>query len=365
MGGRSWGAWAVAVCVVLLAGVRPVWSHPAPFSFVDVRLEGDTLRVSVVVHTWDVGYELDIEPPDRVLEPGVIAPHTARFVELIRERLVVEVDGVPVDVETWEEAEVLPERQSVRFAGSGGLPGSAGVVSVRAHLFPYDTNHQTFINVYEEGELNAQAILDDTETVYEYFVGSAQGRLAVVARFVPSGIHHILIGPDHLLFLVGLLLLGGTLRQLALVVTGFTLAHSVTLSLAVLGLVSPPARVVEAVIALSIVYVGVDNLMSRGGKDVRVWIAIVFGFIHGFGFANVLREMGLPREALGWSLFSFNAGVELGQLAVVVVVASILTAVRARSHAVAERVVLVGSVVVIAAGAFWFVERVFFSGGIA
>jgi HupE/UreJ protein len=158
-------------------------------------------------------------------------------------------------------------------------------------------------------------------------------------------------------------LLGGTVGQLTLVVTSFTLAHSITLSLAALNIVTPPARLIEPAIALSIVYVGADNLLvsaPRGGRDVRAWIAFTFGFIHGFGFANVLREMDLPRRALGWSLFSFNVGVEIGQLAVVLVVASTLAAVRARSEAVGRRVAFVGSVAVIAAGAFWFVQRVFF-----
>ena len=177
---------------------------------------------------------------------------------------------------------------------------------------------------------------------------------------MPSGIHHILIGPDHLLFLIGLLLLGGTVRQLLVVVTSFTLAHSITLSLAALNIVSPPARIIEPAIALSIVYVGADNLLAAGGRDVRAWIAFAFGFIHGFGFANVLREMDLPRRALGWSLFSFNIGVEIGQLAVVVAVAFLLGMVRSRSESAGRRVAFAGSLVVIAAGAFWFVQRVFF-----
>src|SRR5207245_3277492 len=128
----------------------------------------------------------------------------------------------------------------------------------------------------------------------------------------------ILIGPDHLLFLLGLLLLGGSVRQLLLIVTSFTVAHSVTLSLAALNILSPPASIIEPAIALSIVYVGADNLLARGGRDVRAWIAFTFGFIHGFGFANVLREMELPSRALGWSLFAFNFGVEIRQFRVVV-----------------------------------------------
>jgi hypothetical protein len=93
---------------------------------------------------------------------------------------------------------------------------------------------------------------------------------------------------------------------------------------------------------------------------VRAWIAFAFGLIHGFGFANVLREMELPARALGWSLLSFNLGVEIGQVAVVIVVASVLAAIRARSPETGRRLAVAGSVFVIAAGAFWFVQRVFF-----
>jgi len=178
--------------------------------------------------------------------------------------------------------------------------------------------------------------------------------------FTASGIHHILIGPDHILFLVGLLLLGGRWTALLKIVSFFTIGHSVTLSLAALNLVTPPATIIEPAIALSIVFVGADNLVRGEGRDLRAWVALVFGLVHGFGFANVLREFGLPREALGWSLFSFNVGVEIGQIGIVLIVASLLEAVRRRSAFAGARVAMAGSVVVIAAGAYWFVERVFF-----
>src|ERR1041384_4805121 len=100
--------------------------------------------------------------------------------------------------------------------------------------------------------------------------------------------------PVRNIFLAGLLLLGGSVRRLAAIVTSFTIAHSVTLSLAALNILTPPARIIEPAIALSIVYVGADNLLAQGGRDVRAWIAFAFGFIHGFGFASVLREMELP-----------------------------------------------------------------------
>jgi hypothetical protein len=174
------------------------------------------------------------------------------------------------------------------------------------------------------------------------------------------------------------MLLGGTIWRLATIVTAFTLGHSVTLSLAALDIVSPPASIVEPVIALSIVFVGADNLLvqrdrnqARGAqpraaaapRDIRGWIAGVFGLVHGFGFASVLKEFGLPLTALGWSLFSFNVGVEIGQLAIVVAVALALRAIHRRDPVLGRRLVVAGSVIVVAAGAYWFVERVFLTGG--
>jgi hypothetical protein len=113
------------------------------------------------------------------------------------------------------------------------------------------------------------------------------------------------------------------------------------------------------------VYVGADTLLKRDGRDVRGWIAFAFGFIHGFGFASVLREMGLPARALGLSLVSFNAGIEIGQLLVVAFVATALSALRSHNEAAGRRLAFAGSVVVMAAGAFWFVQRVFFPGGVS
>jgi hypothetical protein len=99
--------------------------------------------------------------------------------------------------------------------------------------------------------------------------------------------------------------------------------------------------------------------MKGDARDVRAWVALVFGLIHGFGFASVLQSLDLPRWALAWSLFSFNLGVEIGQLALVIVIASLLAAVRRRNAVAGRNVAVAGSVVVMLAGAYWFVERVF------
>ena len=245
------------------------------------------------------------------------------------------------------------------------LDAAPGLVSITAVMFPYDPNHQTFLNVYE-GEALTQAILDRGRTQFDYFPGTPAGRVRGGPE-VPAGGH-----PPH------------PDRPRSPAVPGrpaaarridpparssssrrSRVAHSITLSLAALNIVTPPARIIEPAIALSIVYVGADNLLVRGGRDVRAWIAFAFGFIHGFGFANVLREMDLPARALGWSLFSFNLGVEIGQLLVVVVVASALAALRSRSEAAGRQLAFAGSIVVIAAGTFWFIQRVFFPGGMS
>jgi hydrogenase/urease accessory protein HupE len=343
----------------LLAIAAPALAHPVPFSYLDIRLDPAGVTGTLTVHVFDAGHELNADPP-RLLEPGAAAERAAALEQILGGRLTLSSNQGPLAI-VWGAVEVVTDKQSLRLpfvVRPASVRPSA--IKVSALLFPYDPQHQTFVNVYEDGALRQQAILDGSRTALEYFSGSSLGTLAVVRRFVAAGIEHILIGPDHILFLVGLLLLGGSIRRLAVVVTSFTLAHSVTLTIAALRIFSPPARVVEPLIALSIIYVGIDNLMVRGGRDVRGWIAFTFGLVHGFGFASVLREMDLPARALGWSLFSFNLGVEIGQLLIVAVVASALAALRHRSELAGRRLATAGSLVVVVAGAFWFVQRVFF-----
>ena len=355
---------AAVLAVLFVALATPAAAHPVPFSYLDLHVPRGTdgIGVTLVVHIFDAAHDLNVAPADRLLDPAFAAGVSDAFTRMMAPRLQVSADG-RVLTPVWSTVEAVPDRQSIQVHIRFPVERAPGQVAVRAALFPYDPMHQTFLNVYE-GDALTQAILDRNRSQFEYFAGTRQGVFAVVRRFVPAGIHHILIGPDHLLFLFGLLLLGGSIRQLTLVVTAFTVAHSMTLSLAALNIVSPPSRVIEPAIALSIVYVGADNLLVKEGRDVRAWIAFAFGFIHGFGFASVLREMDLPRRALGWSLFSFNIGVEIGQLLVVVTVASLLAALRSRSQVAGQRLAVAGSIVVVAAGAFWFVQRVFFPGGI-
>ncbi len=340
-------------------------AHPVPFSYLDVRLEASAIDVTLVAHVFDVAHDLGVEPSDRLLDPGVLKSHAAKITALVGDRVRIDADGQRLTASAWGAPDAVAERQSVRLHAHYDLARPPGSLAVTAGLFPYDPAHQTFVNFYEKDAIAAQVILSTGRPEFEYFAGSRQGVVAAARRFIPNGIRHILTGPEHLLFLAGLLLLGGTRRQLFMVVCAFTVAHCVTLSLAALNILAPPVRFIEPAIALTIVYVGVDNLLVRDGRDMRAWIALAFAFIHAFGFAAVLREMDLPRRALGWSLFSFNVGVEIGQLVIIVAMAWLLAALRARSVRASRQLVMAGSVVVMAAGTFWFIQRVFFPAGIS
>ena len=333
--------------------------HPVPFSYLDIRLQDHSVDVFMTVHIYDLAHDLQIEPMERLLNAGYVMEHERAIRDLLGPRLRLLAEGHELQPE-WLQSEIIEDRQSVRFHLRYPTAAAPGMISLSALMFPYDTNHQTFVNVYESDTLTSQLILDRNHIQTEYFAGTRQGTLAVIRKFIPAGIHHILIGPDHLLFLVGLLLLGGSIRRLTMVVTSFTIAHSITLSLAALNIFTPPARIIEPAIALSIVYVGADNLLTgTKGRDVRAWVALLFGLVHGFGFASVLRETGLPNRALGMSLFSFNLGVEIGQAMIVVVVSAALALVRQRDPVLARRIATVGSIGVMMAGAYWFFERVF------
>jgi hydrogenase/urease accessory protein HupE len=177
-------------------------------------------------------------------------------------------------------------------------------------------------------------------------------------RFLKLGIEHIFTGYDHIAFLIGLLLLGGSLKELVKIVTAFTLAHSITLALATLDVLAPSPRIVEPLIAASIVYVGVENLWAIRRDAAastlrhRWMVTFAFGLVHGFGFASVLRELELPRSALATGLVSFNLGVEVGQVCIVVAALPLLRRLRAlRQFAPAV------SACISALGVFWLVQR--------
>ena len=367
----------IASLLLLLCVSQGAATHPAPFSYLNLHVDGRGLTGTLVIHDFDAAHELSIADPRVLLDYGSVQNHRDALIELLGARLNIQIDGDAMAF-NWGAIKVQTEQQSLLIPFNTTQSG-AGRIDITAQLFPYDPTHQTFVNIYEQGQLAQQSILSADNAQLTHYAGTASGRWAVIKTFVGAGSHHILIGADHLLFLLGLMLLGGTGWRIAAIVTAFTVGHSITLTLATLDIVRIAPSIVEPVIALSIVIVGVDNLLvarQRGlavassqsaTQDLRPWLAIFFGLIHGFGFAAVLMELDLPRRALGWSLAAFNLGVEIGQLAVVAIALCItvlfraaITRWRCALATFEARFLTIGSIGVIAAGVYWFVQRVAF-----
>src|SRR5262249_52569604 len=169
---------------------RGASAHPVPFSYLDLRLQQDTIDGSLVVHMFDAGHDLNVEPPDRLLDTAVARQRAADLTKLFTDRLTGGADGHGLTPQ-WFAPQTLPDRQSLLFPVRFALANRPGVLTVSARMFPYDPQHQTFINIYE-GEALTQAILDGGKTRLEYFAGTRQGALAVIQRFLPAGVPPLL-----------------------------------------------------------------------------------------------------------------------------------------------------------------------------
>jgi len=186
-------------------------------------------------------------------------------------------------------------------------------------------------------------------------------RSEVAVDYVVLGFEHILPkGLDHILFVLGIFLLSLSWRPLLLQVTAFTIAHTITLALSLYGVIALSPAIVEPLIALSIVYVAIENVLTKELKPWRVWVVFAFGLLHGMGFAGVLTELGLPEGEFVTALIAFNVGVELGQLAVIAA-AFLLVGVWFRNKPwYRSRIVIPCSLGIAATGLWWTIERVFF-----
>ena len=180
----------------------------------------------------------------------------------------------------------------------------------------------------------------------------------LMVKFGEAGIEHIVTGYDHICFLIALILWAHGVWPVVKIVTAFTVSHSITLSLAALDIVTLPTSLTEAAIAASIIFVAVENFFSR--KIDRRWIVtFLFGFIHGFGFASGLKELGVPRDAALPALLSFNLGVEMGQLGIVLALVPTLLFIDRHTDGKRHDKLVYGLSAAIALfGAYWFLQRV-------
>ena len=341
---------------VLLLAALPALAHKVGISRGVYRAEGSSLNAELTF----------ARPEISSVVPGLDANGDGRLsdqeVELARDVLATTViAGIEVNSNTGRcRGELV---QAVLTANDG----LALRLRYRCADVPKSFNlRMPLLSSLSVGHRHLAAVAAGNSTVtrvlYEAsptFVVAAQPANAtgdVAGPLFTLGIEHILTGFDHVLFLLGVVLVGGKLRTLLLAITAFTLAHSITLGLAALGVWAPSPSVVEPAIALSIVYVGVENWFVADAS--RRWLlTFPFGLVHGFGFAGALREIALPKADVPLALLSFNLGVEAGQVLVLAVVLPILYWLR-RRDAFARHGVRVGSTLIAMAGLFWFVQRV-------
>jgi hydrogenase/urease accessory protein HupE len=213
-----------------------------------------------------------------------------------------------------------------------------------------------------EGDNAPQALLDAANNAVA-LSAPAPSLLSTLEQYLVTGIEHIFLGYDHIAFLVAVVLWARRLVPVIKIVTAFTIAHSITLSLATLNVVVVPSSIVEPAIAASIVYVALENFFTRN-IDGRWRVTFAFGLIHGFGFAGALREIGLPTNAVVTALAAFNIGVEIGQVAIVSIVVPALIAldrlmaVDSTKPARAATLVYALSALITVLGSYWFLARV-------
>ncbi len=340
---------AALVVLAVAGGVAPALAHVGGSTgHAAFAIDGATIRYTLTL--WPATLPAPIAADLRRVVPGEAPPG---ILAALPEKVILVAGGGRCGAGTAAVESGAGESVIVRVAFT--CPGPVRDLLVRDDLFDVlGADHHTLARIDAHGR-TWQFVFSPEAREARVSVDAAGFR--GVVGFVGLGVEHILTGYDHLLFLLCLLLPGGGIVALAKIITAFTVAHSVTLSLAVLDVVTLPERLIEAVIALSIAAVAAENLFRRATVTRRWIVSFGFGLVHGFGFSSALRELGLPAQGLLLSLFGFNAGVELGQALVVAVALPALVALRRTSYE--RRVIWSSSMAILLVGLALFVERMF------
>jgi hydrogenase/urease accessory protein HupE len=335
-------------------------------SNVDLKLEANQLTALLVYNYVDIEGAVPVDKDlDRVLTPEEFNAAKAQLEDLARTAIIVNVDGAvvtPGEVQV-RIAKAEDGRDTAYFALIYPKAPSSSLLIKSNIMEKLSRGHREYFRLTNAaGNTIAERLLDANNTTAEVTAGelsAALGRWHTFKQFLVLGIEHILLGFDHLCFLLALLLVATTLGSVIKIVTSFTIAHSITLALAAFDKVTLSPSIVEPMIAVSIVYVALENIWRRGQDIEGRWLlTFAFGLIHGFGFAGVLKELNIGAGGSGIAvpLVSFNVGVELGQLAVAALLWPLLQWLRSRPE-LTKKLVPVGSLLVAVAGGYWLVER--------
>ena len=320
--------------------------------YATITIGGERVRYSLTL--WPAALPLPVAEQIRRARDGDAAAREA-LTALLRERITLTAQGRRCAPGPGGVEPAAGASESLTVGVQFDCGAAVRELAIRDDLFDvFGADYHTLARIDTPGAATQFAFSPEARET-RVTVGAADRGLT---SFVLLGVEHILTGWDHLLFLVVLLLRGGGWRSLAKIITAFTVAHSVTLALAVLDVITLPDRLVEAVIALSIAAVAAENLVVNPVVSRRWVVSFCFGLVHGFGFSAALRELGLPAHGLLLSLFGFNAGVEAGQALVVAVALPSLALLRRTRWE--PRMVWGSSLAILLAGIVLFVERAFF-----
>jgi hypothetical protein len=335
--------------IVLLFNAAVGLAHDPGLSALEVSVSGTTISATLSVSAAD----LMLLAPAAVPEEAV-----TRLRDVARDAVRLTIEGEPLVLE-WQHVESDRSGTRIRFVHVRSSRSVGRLVVASDLPRQLSRGHRELLTVSVDRRVVSEGVLDDEASSLSVDVGEApRWRARQAWSFATVGLQHILAGYDHLVFLAGLILAAVTVRELLIALTAFTVAHSISLALVVVGGVHAPPSIVEPLIAASIAWVGVENLVGRRGRT-RWWLVFGFGLVHGFGFAGALTELGFGSSAgdVALALLSFNVGVELGQLAAAAVMLPVVWIVRSRPawHA---RLQPVCSMIIAAAGTIWLIERI-------
>lgn len=362
----------VLVSILLMCQIT-AWAHKASDSYLVVDVKGNAITAQWDIALRDIDFALGLDRDGNAeITWGELRARQSDVSAWALSRLALTRSGsCPLQVTSLQVDEHTDGGYAVLHL-VGVCPGATGALGLQYRLlFDLDSLHRGLLRLTLDGDTHTTVISPTSGAMQ--FVVTQTSRWEQFNQYLIEGIWHIWIGFDHILFLLSLLLpavlvlemrrwqgvnsFGLAFREVLWVVTSFTAAHSITLSLAALGLVSLPSRLVESAIALSVMLAAANNLWPV--VQHRRWlVAFGFGLIHGFGFASVLAELGLPVDALALSLLGFNAGVEVGQIAIVagfLPAAFLLRNTRFYLHGV----FVLGSWLTMLVAFIWLLERAF------
>ena len=354
--------------LVVFAATDSLLAHPTATSFVIVTVtDSRTAVVDITTDAQSLLLKLEVlggeASPAAARTPADRRARLATLMPVLMRHVALDVDTVAAPLSPGTVTAPDGKEDRVRVTLTATLPQGARTLSWQSTLFL-----SSYPVLIRAGDPSAPTDAD----AYEWLNGSDPSRVHPLsdlnlrnggwtrfARVVSLGFTHILPrGLDHVLFVCGLFLLAGGTRTLFFQISAFTVAHSVTLALAALGYVTVPPAIVEPLIAASIAYVAIENLTMTSLSRWRLAIVFGFGLLHGLGFASALRDLGVSRPDLPITLVGFNVGVELGQLAVVALAATLVRLLPIPTSRRRQWVTVPASAAIAAMGIFWAIQRV-------